>query len=467
MWRRAASSALASRASVPEIGRSQVWHRRCFAAVAAGVPRKPEQKRRQLLTDRRPLYTGSTQQETSRETLFVSTSDAHEDLDSIPDVRAIEDAPADVLGFGDISPDTIRSIVKEGVPGWNQVPSEQINIDQLCEGLSNQNFKVHLDPDKAQPGLTPCVLFRVYGKDAGTLYDLAGELEVCKMLASYQVGPVIYASGEGWRIEEWHFSVPLPNRKMRNPSIFAQVASHLGRLHKLSARSDFPETMQKKPPLSMERLQTWADGSREAASNMTHPASLTAMKALNLEEVLAEQEWISNFIIADDPKIHGSGLDVVFSHWDSQENNILQTQYGLRFIDFEYSGMEYQAFDIATYFVETTIDYLHTKHPFFKVSLSDFPKNEEMHLFCSIYLSEYLETDVRPDDLAVLVLTERVKRFTLLVQYIWSLWSVIRAPQAPTFNDFDYLQFAQTRWFMYKWAKRAVLAEQPSFKSGA
>ena len=49
---------------------------------------------------------------------------------------------------------------------------------------------------------------------------------------------------------------------------------------------------------------------------------------------------------------------MVFSHWDTQENNVLQTLYGLRFIDFEYSGMDYQAFDIASYFVECMIDHL-------------------------------------------------------------------------------------------------------------
>jgi len=119
--------------------------------------------------------------------------------------------------------------------------------------------------------------------------------------------------------------------------------------------------------------------------------------------------------------------------------------------------MEYQAFDIATYFVECTIDYLVDKHPFFRVSLADFPTESEQKLFCSIYLSEYLDTYVRPDDIAVSVLMERVQRFVLLVHYLWSLWGVIRAPQAPTYNNFDYIQFSQHRWFMYKWAKRALL----------
>lgn len=373
----------------------------------------------------------------------------------MPDVRPIEDAPPEVLTFGDMSASAIRTICKNGVPGWAQVPEEDISIDQLCEGLSNQNFKVYLNSSGS--GLTPCVLFRIYGKDAYTLYDGERELRIVKLLSSYQVGPLVYADGEGWRIEEWHFSVPLPNRRMRNPAIFTQVAAHLGRLHKLSSRKDFPSDIQSGPVLSSERLATWAEGSQKAAASFQHPSSIEAMKALNLDQVLAERNWLVKFVTEEDPKIRGSGLDKVFSHWDSQENNILQTHYGLRFIDFEYSGMEYQAFDIATYFGECTIDYIVEDYPFFKVSMGDFPTEAEQRLFCSIYLSEYLETTVRPDDLAVSVLYDRVQRFNLLVNYVWTLWSVIRAPQAPTFNDFDYLKFAQQRYFMYKWAKRALL----------
>jgi thiamine kinase-like enzyme len=301
------------------------------------------------------------------------------------------------------------------------------------------------------------VLFRVHGKDAGTLYNLDRELEIVKMLSAYEIGPAVFGNGDGWRIEEWHFSVPLPNRRMRNPAIFAQVASHMGRMHKLSSRTDFPPDIAASEPLSLERMVKWGEGCRVAAQGFTDPNAKKQIEAFNVDEVLEEREWITRFAVADDPRIHGSGLDVVFCHWDSQENNILQTQYGLRFIDYEYAGMEYQAFDIATYFAECTMDYLVNTHPFYKVSLADFPMESEQRLFCSIYLSEYLETDVYPDDLSVSVLLERVRRFVLVVHYLWSLWSVIRAPQAPTYADFDYLGYAQHRWFMYKWAKRELL----------
>jgi thiamine kinase-like enzyme len=246
---------------------------------------------------------------------------------------------------------------------------------------------------------------------------------------------------------------------MRNPSIFVQAASQLGRMHKLSSRNDFPSHIRDADTvLSADRLQSWRECSEEAASGfLTTKEVRKKFEALDFEAVLAEKDWISEFVVQDDPKIRGSGLDVVFSHWDYQENNILQTPYGLRCIDFEYSGMEYQAWDIAAYFIECTIDYLVDEHPFFKVSLSDFPTEKEQRMFCAIYLSEYLETEVQSNDLAVSVLMERVQRFVLISHYLWTIWSVIKASQSLTYSSFDYLQYAKHRWFLYKRAKCEIL----------
>jgi thiamine kinase-like enzyme len=389
----------------------------------------------------------------------LDTAPAHGGGEDAPAVRALEEAPKEVQNFSEFSsPEVIRNICAESVPGWNALPKKNLRVDQLCEGLSNQNFKVHLGDDVVR-GVIPCVLFRVYGSTAGKLYNTQQELRIAEMLSSYGIGPQIYATGEAWRLEEWHFSLPLPNRKMRNPSILVQVAAQLGRLHKLHMRPDFPQDLGKKDALSTRRYRKWASGAQEAYKTCeAHPDNLPRLKTLALDEILEEGKWMLEFAHADNPKIRGAGLDTVFAHWDTQENNILQTHYGLRFIDFEYSGMEHQAFDISQYFIECTIDYLVERYPFYKVNMSDFPSDDEQRTFLSIYLSEYLEMAVRPEDVAVTVLLNRVHRFVLLNHYLWTLWSIIRASQAaPTVNAFDYLHYGEARWFMYQWSKRNLL----------
>lgn len=52
----------------------------------------------------------------------------------------------------------------------------------------------------------------------------------------------------------------------------------------------------------------------------------------------------------------------------------------------------------------------------------------------------YLETPIFPDnDLYILPLMRNVSKFGMASHLLWGLWSVIRAPQAPTYDDFDFL----------------------------
>lgn len=384
---------------------------------------------------------------------------AHSAGASVLSVRRLEEAPPDVQQFSNVSnAEMVRSICHSHVPGWSNYPEDKILIDQLCEGLSNQNFKVHLDlPAEDLLRDPPCVLFRIYGSGASKLYDPELEVKIVMMLSQYGIGPRIYARNTAWRIESWHYSVPLPNRSMRNPAIWVQMAAHLGRLHKLQARLDFPKEISQRPYLSMTRLSEWGRHCKQTAEAFKEAYNLQRLPSSTIQDMLDEREWLKEFLIEDDPRIEGSGLDLVFCHWDAQENNVLQTLHGLRFIDFEYAGMDYQAFDIANYFAECAIDYLHPRFPYYKVTLSDLPTQEEMRFFCSIYLSEYLEYKVLPGDLASEVLSERSQRFVLASHLLWAMWSVIRAGQAPTYGGFDYVDFANSRWFMYKVYKRGLL----------
>eukprot|EP00927_Polykrikos_kofoidii_P032213 TRINITY_DN27510_c0_g1_i1.p1 TRINITY_DN27510_c0_g1~~TRINITY_DN27510_c0_g1_i1.p1 ORF type:complete len:496 (+),score=56.17 TRINITY_DN27510_c0_g1_i1:71-1558(+) len=374
-------------------------------------------------------------------------------------LRPLEDAPMEVQNFSEVSkPDVIRDLCRANVPGWSTLADEHILVEQIMEGLSNQNFKVHLDMPEAQlRKYIPAVLFRAYGDGVGQIYDTETEFEIVKALTSYGILAKLYGHGEGWRIEGWLHATNLVCKSLKNPAIFLQIASSLGRMHKLANKLDFPKRIKSMDPWSVRRMAEWGNGCLRAKDLITSPEQVAFVADLGIEEMLAEREWLLEYMVADDPQISGSGLDVVFSHWDLQENNVLQTLHGLRLLDFEYSGMEHQAFDIATVFVECAIDYLHPVHPYFSVTLSDFPSEEEMRLFCSVYLSEYLESSVRSHDISVEVLIQRVRRFTLVNHLLWAMWAVIRAAQSPTYGKFDYLHYAHSRWFMYKWAKRAIL----------
>ena len=108
-------------------------------------------------------------------------------------VEKYDDIPNRILEFGDVShPDRVKQLCLEHIPGWSQVPPADVTINQLCEGLSNQLFKVSIpsvsavnDPKK---NITDtCVLFRIYGSSVAKFYDTQEELKHFKMLSSYQI----------------------------------------------------------------------------------------------------------------------------------------------------------------------------------------------------------------------------------------------------------------------------------------
>jgi len=176
------------------------------------------------------------------------------------------------------------------------------------------------------------------------------------------------------------------------------------------------------------------------------------MKDMKLDTVYpAETNWLRDYLTSDATGISGQGLDIVLGHNDVQENNILQTAYGLRLIDFEYTAMNYQAYDIANFFTEFTMDYVNQpNYPYYDACLEAYPDEEKQRLFCAVYLSEYLETPITPGNtLFVDPLMKTVKKFVLVSHLLWAVWSIIRTPQGQTFGDFDFIHYGKFRLDQY------------------
>uniref|UniRef100_A0A7S4RP77 Choline kinase N-terminal domain-containing protein n=1 Tax=Alexandrium monilatum TaxID=311494 RepID=A0A7S4RP77_9DINO len=342
------------------------------------------------------------------------------------------------------------------LPGWGSLARDDLRVERLPGGASNQNFKVQLAaPAAGGAGGLNAVLFRVYGSGLELLYDRELEVDIAQMLSRHGVAAQVYARGRGWRIEQWwHDAAPLLNCRMKEPAVLAQVASHIGRLHRMSAISlDFHHRAGARPPASLSRLWGWGRAAEHAALEAPR---LTA--GIALPEILAERTWLTDFVREGDDGVPGTGLDVVFSHWDPQENNILLTPSGLQFIDFEYSDMDHQAFDLATYFVECGIDLRVDEYPYYKSTPSELPTEDERRFFCAAYLTEYLRVPVPPGDPRAASLSRRTERFALAAHLLWAMWSVVRASRAPA-GGFDYLHYGRCRWSLYRQAKSALLGK--------
>lgn len=86
--------------------------------------------------------------------------------------------------------------------------------------------------------------------------------------------------------------------------------------------------------------------------------------------------------------------DLVFSHNDFQENNMM-IQGGdyskIVLIDFEFSCMNNRGFDLATYFLESIITYKHLGQLPFKAYYEWAMKSQEVDEMLEIYLQRYYD----------------------------------------------------------------------------
>ncbi|KAF4755162.1 hypothetical protein FOZ63_009332, partial [Perkinsus olseni] len=198
----------------------------------------------------------------------VGVIDPKQSKFSVRKISGLNDMPDNVTDFSSLSkPAKIAELCVQKVPGWQgRVNPEDVEINQLCEGLSNQLFRVSLPKPRTDsmvsdsptnhdvPVPFTSVLFRIYGKDAKSFYDPVYELKVFKTLSRYRIAPQLIAYGDGWRIEEWHASIAVPTKLLNNPSILCQIASQLGRFHKLDQRQDFPRSFSTEPA-TIKRLR--------------------------------------------------------------------------------------------------------------------------------------------------------------------------------------------------------------------
>jgi choline/ethanolamine kinase len=131
---------------------------------------------------------------------------------------------------------------------------------------------------------------------------------------------------------------------------------------------------------------------------------------------------------------------IVFCHNDLQYGNIMKTNEGVIFIDFEYSHYNPRGFDLGNHFSEWCYNY-HGNAPHVG-DFTKYPTVDEQRRFCQAYL------DCESDDSRIESLREEANAYALATHLFWSLWGFIQSTQSTI--DYDFFGYAICRWGAYK-----------------
>lgn len=154
------------------------------------------------------------------------------------------------------------------------------------------------------------------------------------------------------------------------------------------------------------------------------------------------------------------GSPVVLCHNDLLCKNIIydRTREYVHFIDYEYTGYNYQAFDIGNHFNE----FAGVKEADYRL----YPSKETQLQWLRSYLQAYKQltqgerggTGVSEEELEVLYV--QVNKFSLASHFLWACWGLIQDKYSTI--DFNFLRYAKLRFKQYFKMKPVVTALQIS-----
>uniref|UniRef100_A0A8D1P436 ethanolamine kinase n=1 Tax=Sus scrofa TaxID=9823 RepID=A0A8D1P436_PIG len=295
---------------------------------------------------------------------------------------------------------------------------------RFTDGITNKLVACYVDED-----MRDCVLVRVYGERTELLVDRENEVRNFQLLRAHGCAPKLYCTFQNGLCYEYMQGMALGPEHIREPRLFRLIALEMAKIHTIHANGSLPK------PILWHKIHNYFT----LVKNEINPSlSADVPKVEVLEQELA---WL---------KEHLSQLDspVVFCHNDLLCKNIIydSTKGHVRFIDYEYAGYNYQAFDIGNHFNEfagvNEVDYCL------------YPSRETQLQWLRYYLQAQKGMAVTPREVERLYV--QVNKFALASHFLWALWALIQS-QFSTI-DFDFLRYAVIRFNQYFKVKPQVSA---------
>lgn len=310
---------------------------------------------------------------------------------------------------------------------------EVIGIKRLSAAMTNTVYIISNGDCNVSISEPKKILLRVYGEGIETILNRAEELEWFLKLSKARAGPRLLATFQNGRIEEYIESVTLTPNMMRREEISREIAKSLSRFHNLSIDCKAEDLVLWK------RLESWRKGGEQAMKMLLKrdPGNDLLKRILNFG-IFDESETGKFKLLFE--RLISYNIPIVPCHNDLQHGNILLTDTGkVVFIDYEYGGINYAAYDIANHFCEWASDFTEANPlPHLMDFNSKYPTLAERELFIKTYLEESIGNTCNVSEWV-----EAVESFKELSHLSWAYWGIIQANISTI--GFNYLGYSLMR----------------------
>eukprot|EP01045_Picozoa_sp_COSAG04_P008819 COSAG04_NODE_497_length_13410_cov_6.004658_7_plen_292_part_00 len=153
----------------------------------------------------------------------------------------------------------------KGLPGWSGLTAEQLEVDVVQGGLTNQLYK--LSRSGSGTPVDP-VLLRIYGLGTDDFFCREEEIAAFEALSAVGAGPRCFGVFPGGRLEQFLNGRTLAREDVKDPSISDQIAIAMAKFH-TCAPPQRPARAAPQAPRSPRRARCRSNpaiaGSREPA----------------------------------------------------------------------------------------------------------------------------------------------------------------------------------------------------------
>ncbi|GAB6019507.1 Ethanolamine kinase 1 [Chamberlinius hualienensis] len=313
----------------------------------------------------------------------------------------------------------VHKLLKSVRPEWTK---DDIQIKDFTDGITNRLIGCYI-PEKAED----MVLIRIYGRNTDLIIDRKAEVETMMSLSKIGCAAPLYATFSNGICYGYVPGETLDVVSVREPNVYKLIAELFVKFHRLPAANGECATPLLFPVLK-KYYQLIPSSFTDPAMNDRFKRYIPSKSKLG-EELQLLEDHLSNL-----------QSPVVFCHNDVLLKNVIYNKQNnkVAFIDYEYAGFNYQAFDIANHFCE-----------FAGVPDTDFsryPDKDFQIKWLRIYLKCWKNSNnINENELETLYV--QVNKFALASNFMWGLWGLLQAANSSI--DFDFLGFGILRFEEY------------------
>ncbi|XP_074108658.1 ethanolamine kinase 1 isoform X1 [Cotesia typhae] len=311
----------------------------------------------------------------------------------------------------------IKTIVDILRPEW---PKYQLQFKIFTNGITNKLIGVYYLDHYSE-----MLLIRIYGNKTDLLIDRKDEVRNIRVLNKAEYTHSLYATFNNGLVYEFINGEVLTPETVINPDIYWLVAKRLAQMHLLDPREYCQGTNwgddADREPIIWNKTEKFLG---LMPKSFDDPIKQARFEELIKPHSVLQQEYKllkSSLIKLDSP--------IVYSHNDLLLTNILydKTINSVTFIDFEYTGFNYQAFDIANHFAE----FVGVEN----VNYDRYPDEPFQRSWLRIYLQAFNKSSSVSEE-QVTKLYKQIKNFNLLSHFFWGCWALIQSQHSTI--DFDF-----------------------------